>query len=911
MTNRRLIVLFGFTCVLILISLSHANAATITVNTLADEAGSGANCSLREAMIAAGTNTAFGGCVAGGAEDDIIVQVTGTLNLTSPLPDITRGVNINGGGADLFTVAGNNTFRLLNILMTVPETVVLNGISFTGGRRAAGTNAAAVEFNNNGTLSLSSCDFYANSGPSNGAADGSSVIFTNASASLLIGGTTFRNNPVEHVIWIGNTPFTMVNSTVSNNTGSGAGIFVFGGMPAGTITNSTIANNNQGIWHANTSGTSAITLKNSIVAQNSINIRRTGNNACPGVVNGVNSAGRNIFDNDPSGGNGICTPDATDLLNTNPQLAPIADYGGGVQTRNLLPNSPARDKITGTAPANFPSADQRGAARPLYGSADIGAVEFTSYVNNLSINGDFSLREAIASSPVNAPITFDAAFFATPRTLTMPNALIIDKAVRINGPGANLLTIAGDGTFRLLTIDSNSPQAVQLNDLSFTGGKKGAGNNSSVVEINDGDGPLEINRCEFFDNGTVGSPSPVLFTNLAKKITINGSTFRNNLTGSHTLEIGTTAVDIVNSTLSANTGTGGAVFVFGCNAVVNVTSSTVTGHSQGIWNACSDVSLPSVVNVKNTLLSQNGNINIRRTGGVPTANIINTLGNNLLDDNSGSQFANSDATDRLGTGMDPQLAPLAYYGGGTQTHALKAGSAALNFGTAAGVPATDQRGSTRVIGGAADIGAFERNITFDQTTLPNGRAGASYNNGVPFQLSATRQASRAMEKGAGEYVASILAPTAFELVTAPGQGLPPGLTLASNGQISGTPGAPGTYTFTVRAVDTDGMAGVAQFSMLIVAPTAASVSVSGKITDHEGRPVSRAVVTIIDPLSGLRLALTNSFGYYRFEDIPVGRSYVIEIAAKGYTFAPGLIAVNEEVNELNFTANSTGRQQRR
>src|SRR6185436_7218327 len=60
--------------------------------------------------------------------------------------------------------------------------------------------------------------------------------------------------------------------------------------------------------------------------------------------------------------------------------------------------------------------------------------------------------------------------------------------------------------------------------------------------------------------------------------------------------------------------------------------------------------------------------------------------------------------------LDPKLQPLALNGGPTRTHALGSGSPAINAGTNPGSYPSDQRGPTfkRVIGGVADIGAFER-----------------------------------------------------------------------------------------------------------------------------------------------------------------------------------------------------------
>ncbi|MCA1683695.1 MAG: hypothetical protein LC708_00985, partial [Actinobacteria bacterium] len=54
---------------------------------------------------------------------------------------------------------------------------------------------------------------------------------------------------------------------------------------------------------------------------------------------------------------------------------------------------------------------------------------------------------------------------------------------------------------------------------------------------------------------------------------------------------------------------------------------------------------------------------------------------------------------------DPMLGPLQNNGGRTWTMALRAGSPAINAGTAAGAPGSDQRGVARV--GTPDIGAYE------------------------------------------------------------------------------------------------------------------------------------------------------------------------------------------------------------
>jgi hypothetical protein len=53
------------------------------------------------------------------------------------------------------------------------------------------------------------------------------------------------------------------------------------------------------------------------------------------------------------------------------------------------------------------------------------------------------------------------------------------------------------------------------------------------------------------------------------------------------------------------------------------------------------------------------------------------------------------------------LDPLADNGGPTLTHALLAGSPAIDAADAAVCPATDQRGVARPQGSACDVGSFE------------------------------------------------------------------------------------------------------------------------------------------------------------------------------------------------------------
>ncbi len=58
-------------------------------------------------------------------------------------------------------------------------------------------------------------------------------------------------------------------------------------------------------------------------------------------------------------------------------------------------------------------------------------------------------------------------------------------------------------------------------------------------------------------------------------------------------------------------------------------------------------------------------------------------------------------------GVDALLGPLADNGGQTSTHALLAGSPAIDAGDDGACPAEDQRGEPRPSGAGCDVGAFE------------------------------------------------------------------------------------------------------------------------------------------------------------------------------------------------------------
>ncbi len=136
---------------------ASANAATITVDSLADD---GTNCTLREAIDSANANSDQGGCSGAGAYGDDTIQFSnsltlpGTITLTGGQLSVISGfgsVDIVGPGVSQLTVSGNNSSRVFQV--NSGAVAAISGAKITGGS-TTGTMAAGAGIRNLGTLSL-------------------------------------------------------------------------------------------------------------------------------------------------------------------------------------------------------------------------------------------------------------------------------------------------------------------------------------------------------------------------------------------------------------------------------------------------------------------------------------------------------------------------------------------------------------------------------------------------------------------------------------------------------------------------------------------------------------------------------------------------------------------------------------
>ena len=170
-----------------------------------------------------------------------------------------------------------------------------------------------------------------------------------------------------------NGTMTVIDSTVAKNSSGdarGGGIYNIG--PTLTVIASTISGNSGGGIYSGQGDIAA--LGATIVADN------TGGPNCVAYDTGsLYSAGYNLTNDETGSACGFTA--ATDLVNKNPLLGPLAANGGPTQTMLPGATSPAADVIpdpvTLRGVAVCPGTDQRGVARPGQGQTrcTIGAAE--------------------------------------------------------------------------------------------------------------------------------------------------------------------------------------------------------------------------------------------------------------------------------------------------------------------------------------------------------------------------------------------------------------------------------------------------------------------------------------------------------------------------------------------------------
>lgn len=360
-----------------------------------------------------------------------------------------------------------------------------------------------------------------------------------------------------------------------------------------------------------------------------------------------------------------------------------------------------------------------------------------------------------------------------------PNGLpLVTSVITINGNGATIKrsSAADTDNFRLLRIVNGN---LTVNNLRLTGGNI-TGDTLYGGGISN-NGTLTLNNSIVSGNSASSAGTGIL-NGYAGILTLNSSTVSNNSGGGGAITDfgGTTTLN--NSTVSGNRATGdnggtGGIINLGNMKLVN---STVSGNSSlspvsygtgGIQNGGTMTLLHSTVSSNSIAHGNVTGIQNSRTLTLTNSLIANSKGGADCYSYMGSpttpaavitfQGANiiEDGTCGAPPSADPKLAPLLDNGGLTFTHALRAGSPAVNR-VQSRCSLADQRGVKRPqpAGGLCDAGSFERITTtpaninnlisfFDQQAGSGGLIGT----GPDFIAGHKRNALRNQILATGEY----------------------------------------------------------------------------------------------------------------------------------------------------------------
>lgn len=85
-------------------------------------------------------------------------------------------------------------------------------------------------------------------------------------------------------------------------------------------------------------------------------------------------------------------------------------------------------------------------------------------------------------------------------------------------------------------------------------------------------------------------------------------------------------------------------------------------------------------------------------------------------------------------------------------------------------------------------------------------------------------------------------------------------------------------------------------------PTAALVTVTGRVAASNNRGIFGATVTLTTENGEILYTRTSTGGYYRFTDVAAGSNAVVAIVSKRYNFAPQVITITGDLSNVDFFA---------
>ncbi len=750
------------------------------VNTFADENGTNPGaCSLREAITAANTNTAFGGCPAGspGLDNISLTGIGLAYAVTTQLPDITEPITIDGatgnGGFPRAVLSGPST-------AACPTSPGISGLAIKGGNSTI-RNLVVNGFTQSGIALFSNSNVvegcYVGTDTTGTAAIGNT--FGISVSGFGIGGVAQNNR-------IGGTTAAQRNVISGNRFGLDIGFGASGTLVQGNYIgtdatgNSDLGNCGQGIYISgatgNTIGGTATSARNIISGNNNEGIRITDaatSNLIQGNYIGTNAAGTSALGNS-FGGVWIITG-----------------------TGNVLNNS-----IGGTA---------AGAGNLIaFNGCNGGIVIFSgNHTGNTILNNLIHSNSNLGIDLLSNGVTPNDADDSDTGPNNLQNFPMLTDAVSYNN-GTPATSILGT-----LQSQANKSYKIQF-FVNNTCDASGNGEGQTLLgetTITTGVSGLGLINLSFPVALTSAQFVTATATDVATNDTSEFSACRQVVTPTLTVSdvtasegnAGTTNFDFTLTLSVPAPGTG-----------VNVSYATANGTAiaPGDYTALSNNSLFFLAGQTSgtVTVAVNGDTALEpnETFFVNLSNVVNAtvvdgqgLGTILNDDSVGISPASLPAG-TLGAAYSQTLTGsngTPAYSFAVTAGALPAGLTLAANGALTGTPAA--LGTFNFTVTATDAKSFTgtrayslvincQTITVNPATLPGGTVGLAYSQTVT-QTGGNGTTTFSVSAGA----------------------LPNGLTLSGAGLISGTPTANGGFNFTVRATDANGCTGTRAYTIAI------------------------------------------------------------------------------------------------
>lgn len=483
----------------------------------------------------------------------------------------------------------------------------------------------------------------------------------------------------------------IVDASISNNTANGNNSLLapskaFGGAifhTAGTLSIATTTlQNNQAIGGnalATVAGGTADASGGAIYA------------IAPASISGITES--SFIGNEANGGNAAIG--TTVLLGGGSGNA----FGGAIAINGVILSSISESQFsdnaaTGGAAAvavlpattTFAGGSANGGAISSIGSSNIAVITLSSFSSN-RVTGANGLADLTLANIANAGHGFGGALYQVSGTTTEISFSAFSGNEATGGNEVVSLTNGADGKGGAIYLSSSAViTALENSTLSDN-------------EVSGGTALIALVP----DLGSNGGAIYLLDASLAaNNSTLSGNQAPDGHGGAIDL-FGTSTFSLYNSTITQNNSGvdlgGGGIFIHNTATVANLISNIVAANSDAGTPAGQDIyEEPGALNVLAITTAQNNLVGVAGPGS----------GNSIVNG------VNGNITGSVTNPLNPLLAPLANYGGPTETHALRPASPAIDKGLNPNGYLTDQRGAgfaREVPPGLTDIGAFELQIT--------------------------------------------------------------------------------------------------------------------------------------------------------------------------------------------------------